>query len=148
MKKIIAAIDFSDVTNKVIVKAVELKKAFDAELFIIHSEPPENFVPTEDIPYDYMTEIIQKTEETDRRYLMEIKDNLAKDNIEVHSMLIDGPVAESVLTEAEEFNADLIVIGTHEHGRLYHALFGSIRESILHKSPCPVLVVPLDKEVV
>lgn len=147
MKKIIAAIDFSDVTNRVIVKAVELKKAFNAELYIIHSEPPENFVPTEDIPYDYMTEIIQKTEETDRRYLMEIKDNLAKENIECHSMLIDGPVADTVLEEAEEFDADLIVIGTHEHGRLYHALFGSVRESILHKAPCPVLVVPLPKEI-
>lgn len=146
MKRIIVAIDFSDVTNHVIVKAVELKKAFNAELFIIHTEPPENFVPTEDIPYDYMTEIIQKTEETDRRYLMDIKDNLANDNIEAHSMLIDGPVAETVLKEAEEYDADLIILGTHEHGRFYHALFGSVRESILHKASCPVMVVPMIKE--
>ena len=39
MDKIIALIDFSDVTRAVIDFAAKQAKAFDAELILIHSEP-------------------------------------------------------------------------------------------------------------
>ena len=142
MKKILVAIDFSDTTNHVIVKAVELKKAFDAEMFILHTEPPEIFIPSEEMPYEYMAEIIKRNAENDRRYLLDIRDKLANEDIEVHCMLVDGPPVEVILREALEYDADLIVLGSHEHGRFYHALFGSVREGIIHRAKCPVLVVP------
>ena len=46
-----------------------------------------------------------------------------------------------VLTGAAR-DADLLVIGSHGHGRLYHALLGSVAERCIRRSPCAVTVVP------
>jgi len=53
-----------------------------------------------------------------------------------------GSPVDRIRDAAERINADLIVVGTHRNGRLFHAMFGSVREALFTESPCPVLVVP------
>ena len=43
---------------------------------------------------------------------------------------------------AEEFDADLIVVGTHGRGTVTAALMGSVARALCHRSHRPVLVVP------
>ncbi len=57
-------------------------------------------------------------------------------------MHIQGPLTEKVLHQAEEQNADLIVMGSHGHGALYHFLVGSVTAGVVRGAKCPVLVVP------
>jgi nucleotide-binding universal stress UspA family protein len=38
--------------------------------------------------------------------------------------------------------ADLLVVGSHGHGRLLHAVLGSISEACIRHAPCPVVVTP------
>lgn len=45
------------------------------------------------------------------------------------------------LTQAAR-DADLLVVGSHGHGRLHHAVLGSVSEACIRLSPCPVVVVP------
>jgi nucleotide-binding universal stress UspA family protein len=48
---------------------------------------------------------------------------------------------------AREDAVDLIVLGTHGHGVLNRALFGSTTDRITRKACCPVLVCrPLENE--
>jgi nucleotide-binding universal stress UspA family protein len=55
----------------------------------------------------------------------------------------DGPAVETIVGYAAEIGADLLVMGSHGREGLGHLLFGSTAERVLHKAPCPVLVVPL-----
>ncbi len=55
---------------------------------------------------------------------------------------IGNPV-DCILAEAENLNADVIVIGTHSKGVLEHALLGNVAEKVLRKSTRPIFVVPL-----
>ena len=50
------------------------------------------------------------------------------------------PAAEIIQMAADE-KAELIVMATHGHSGLEHALLGSITEKVLRKAHCPVLVV-------
>ena len=50
--------------------------------------------------------------------------------------------AATVLVHAAA-NADLLVLGSHGHGRLHHAVLGSVAEECVRAATCPVVVVPL-----
>ncbi|MGE3979098.1 MAG: universal stress protein [Nitrospira sp.] len=56
--------------------------------------------------------------------------------------LYGGPAADSILDTARSQLVDLIIImGTHGRRGLSHTLFGSVAESVLRRSSCPVLTV-------
>lgn len=49
----------------------------------------------------------------------------------------------AILATADQFNADMIVMGTHQRHGLSHILFGSITEDTVNHSHIPVLAVPI-----
>jgi len=64
------------------------------------------------------------------------------DKIEV----CDGYPANTILEKADEFDCDLIVMGTHGKGRIAHAFLGSVAEKVLQRSRRPVFIIPLPEE--
>ena len=39
--------------------------------------------------------------------------------------------------------ADLLVVGSHGHSRLHHAVMGSVSEACVRHATCPVVIVPV-----
>ncbi len=62
-----------------------------------------------------------------------------------HSKIIEGFAPETIISEAEDGNYDLIVMGSHgaEGGVLRRVFFGlgSVAEGVVSNAPCPVLLV-------
>src|SRR5688572_9366843 len=59
-----------------------------------------------------------------------------------------GNAARSIVTAAEDARADLIVMGTHGHGPIMHALMGNVAERVVRTASCPVLTVRAPREKV
>jgi nucleotide-binding universal stress UspA family protein len=55
----------------------------------------------------------------------------------------EGYPANVILEKTEEFDCDLIVMGTHGKGLIRHAFLGSVAEKVLRRSTRPVFTVPL-----
>jgi len=53
-----------------------------------------------------------------------------------------GAVADCVSRIASDNDVDLIIVGTRGRSALVGAVLGSVTQSLLHVSPCPVLAVP------
>ncbi|HEV7161845.1 MAG TPA: universal stress protein [Solirubrobacteraceae bacterium] len=62
-------------------------------------------------------------------------------DIGLHTQLLRGNPAETILRIARECDHDLIVMGSHGHGRLHRALLGSVSYRVLRESPVPVLLI-------
>ena len=57
-----------------------------------------------------------------------------------------GDPVRSIVETAQEGNYDLVVMGTHGHGRLEEALIGSVASGVVHACRTPVMIVRLPNE--
>jgi nucleotide-binding universal stress UspA family protein len=163
MKRILVPIDFSDVTPPVIDLARQLAKTLDAEIDLVHVKElaaattqgtlgyglagmPE-LAPMAGVPvpgFEPMLEALPE-DESQKSKLAKWQEEVAQDGIKVNLHEPTGTVAEEILDQADELNADLIVMGTHGHGAMYNLLVGSTTEGVLKHSTRPVLLVPSPK---
>lgn len=60
---------------------------------------------------------------------------------EIHTELIEGDAAESIIEVAETRNSSLIVMGSRGLGRLAGLVLGSTSQKVVSHAPCPVLIV-------
>ncbi|HYB88194.1 MAG TPA: universal stress protein [Streptosporangiaceae bacterium] len=51
-------------------------------------------------------------------------------------------VAQAILAEARDFDAQLIVLGSPRRGEVLARLFGSVTHRVIQRSRCPVIVAP------
>lgn len=145
MKKIIAAVDFTDVTNSVLDRACELTRALNGTLTILHTEPPEVDLLAYPVPEVVALEP-PETADQDMQTLEHLQERVAGQNVHGEFLLLRGPTAEVIAAEARKLQADLIVIGSHQHGQFFHMLFGGVRDGLIAKASCPVMVVPCVEE--
>jgi len=148
MKTILAATDFSDVSDEILEKASELAQKFSAHLWILHVAAPDpDFVGYEVGP-QHVRDWRANTLKKERRFLQEKADELEKEmGIEVTPLMAQGPTADTILKEATDLKADLIVLGSHGHGALYDLIVGTVTEAILKSSKFPTLVIPANQDV-
>ena len=59
-----------------------------------------------------------------------------------HHFVLEGEPAKMVVEAAEDWRADVIVLGSHSRARVTHFFLGSVAEKITRYAPCPVLIVP------
>ena len=62
-------------------------------------------------------------------------------NIGVSTSVEPGRPARIIVETANEWEADLIVVGSHGHGFWARNLLGSVSDAVLHHAPCSVLIV-------
>src|SRR3954449_13371818 len=62
------------------------------------------------------------------------------EDISVTTLLVEGPAAKALIERARSGAFDLIVMGSHGHGRLHQSLLGCVSQKVLHASPIPVLL--------
>lgn len=62
-------------------------------------------------------------------------------SVDLSSRVMVGNPARAVVEEAQEWGADLIVVGSHGYGFWGRMVIGSVSQAIINHAPCSVLVV-------
>jgi nucleotide-binding universal stress UspA family protein len=146
MKNIVALVDFSDVTAKVLEQAGDQAKAFDARVILLHVVPKEPVV----VGFGLASPVILQSATAegirkDYARLETLRGPLTERGVDVLvEQLTDGTV-EKLMAECRMWNADLIVIGTHHRSPIYQWFMRSYTGDILQAAHCPVLVVPAEE---
>jgi nucleotide-binding universal stress UspA family protein len=59
----------------------------------------------------------------------------------VTTKIVEGVPKDMIVQEATDWDADLIVLGSHGYGRVRRMVLGSVASAVVAKAPCSVLVV-------
>ena len=160
MKNLLAAVDFSKMTDAVIRQSAILAKELDARLWILHvtsdetqvvvfesaqysdfGEEPVSMFGDVQIARDLTAEEI-KREHTE---LQALSSRLREEGVNAQALLLKGAAAPVILDKASALEAELIILGSHGHGLLHKALLGSVSESVIQHADCNVMIVPAKK---
>ena len=157
MKRILVAIDLSDVTAVMLDVASELASEFKAKLYLVHvAKVPHTYVAHgggAQFGFDPAYTVLSRDEiahqlRDEHRELQEHGARIEGEGVQVAALLLPGDPVVKILEEAEKLDVDLIVMGSHGHGAIYELLVGSVTEGVLRKTRRPVLVVPSEREPV
>ncbi|NVO20901.1 MAG: universal stress protein [Bacteroidetes bacterium] len=142
MKKILVAVDFSDLATLVLNQASIQARAFESEILILHVEAPvPSFIGNEIGPpviSEHMTEEIERIKSDLDAMVRFFTDQGINSSYEFDQ----GPVIDTIVEKANEFGAEMIIMGAHNHGFLYRAFIGSTSSGVIKASSCPVLIIP------
>ncbi len=144
--KILVAVDLSEATARVIQVTEYLAKATSGDVRLLHvAEAEPDFVGYDAGP-EVVRDQVAKEFRDEHRGVQAHADALREAGVEAKALLIQGPIVETVLSEAKRFGADLLIVGSHGFSALYDLLVGSSSRGILKDTEIPVLVVPIRDE--
>jgi len=142
MKTILAPVDFSTVSRRVVDAAISLAKAIGARVILLHVTPKpaliRNALPAvEDV--EIRTKSLTRQAE---KQLLELQRLSRKKLSDLDTLQVNGPAATRIVEEARSRKAVYIVLGSHGHSAVRDALLGSVAAAVVKTAPCPVLLVP------
>lgn len=142
MKTVLACVDFSELERAVIDAGAALASMSGGELHVLHvAEPEPDFVGYGAGPKTVRDTVAATIREEHRR-VESLVEELGQRGVAAHAHLLRGPYADTILREAERLGADVVVIGSHRHGRLHDMFVGSVAAQVLRRAKMPVMVVP------
>jgi universal stress protein A len=129
--RVLVPTDFSVCSMWALRYAEEMARRFGAEIVLVHVD--QSLVPA--------SQLAETQHAAAREELDGLVAFLHERGMPAHSVLRSGGPAEEIVATAEVEHADLIVMGTHGRSGLTHVLMGSVAESVVRRSSCPVLTV-------
>lgn len=145
-KNILVLVDFQDPTAQIIARAAGLAAAFHSKCWLLHVAAPEpDFMGYEPGP-QYVRDQRAKELRAEHVLLQKHKEWLTSLGIECEALLVQGPVTETILSEADKLKADLIILGRHRHSTLHEWVIGSVGKEVIRQSQVTVMAVPIHVE--
>lgn len=152
MNKVLIAIDYNPVSEKVAEEGYKLAKQMGGQVCLLHVTSDVSYYGVNypafmgyegyaGMPADIsLSEEMRKVGED---YLNSAANHLGDPNIHTH--LAEGETGDAILDYAEEWGADLIVMGTHSHSVLEKIFMGTVASKVLEETKIPCYMVPVKK---
>lgn len=143
--KLLVAIDFSKITELILMKVKEIALKANAKVWLIHIVQPEPDFIGYDVGPESERDFIAKRFHEKHIKLQSIASELENTGVNITPLLLQGPTVSTILEEAQKLETDMIVVGSHGHGTMFNLLVGSVSKGLLNKSSIPLLIVPKTK---
>ncbi|MNK00624.1 Universal stress protein [compost metagenome] len=146
-KRILIAVDNSTCSEKAAKTGYDMAALYSAEVALLNIVEPAPPIANPDFGFTpAIVDLYDNNLENSHVLLKEIEAKFGNDRKTTYLSVLDT-ATNGILQQSEEWNADLIVIGTHGRTGINHFLMGSVAEHVARKSACPVLIVPNKAEV-
>jgi nucleotide-binding universal stress UspA family protein len=145
MKTIVALVDFSDVTSRLLEQVTKIALPFDARVTLLHVVPEEPAVVELGLASPTILQApSQRKIEAHYERLTELRNSLTNSGVKAFAQQVEEGGVEKVIEICQTLEADLIVVGSHHHSAFYNLIVGTFTGDVLKRARCPVLVVPAE----
>lgn len=146
--RIYTPIDNSDLSDKVLVEAIQIAKEAKAKLRVAHVVNLEQI--TFGVEMVGVAELKDTLMDIANKLMTHIKGTLSKHQFEAEAEVVllenYGQDLASILVEdAHNWKADLFILGSHHLGSFSHFITGGVAEDIAHDSDIPILLITKHK---
>lgn len=142
-KRILCPVDGSPTSNCGMIEAIQLAKNQKAKLRFLHVI--DLYFPIVDATGDfnvvYIDDILRRN---GKDVLKQAEAAASKEGVTADSVMLEAignRVSKFVIKQAEDWPADLVVMGTHGLRGIERLVMGSDAETVVRNSPTPVLLV-------
>lgn len=146
LNRILVPIDFSQHSRKALQYAIPFARQFRASIDLIYVVEPTVY-PADfsfgQVGFPAIEDELRKRGGEELESL--VKRDIGK-RVPARKAIRTGKAFYEIIQYALEEEIDLIIIATHGHTGIEHALFGSTAEKVVRKAPCPVLVVRTEEK--
>jgi nucleotide-binding universal stress UspA family protein len=139
---ILAPVDFSDVTDRVVDEAGKLARMLHGRVVLVNVTEPATGV----VDYAAIVVAVAQINEAAVKHSVErlaaLESRLEHEGIAATSVQVTGTPLSEIVEQAKKLPADYIVIGSHGHSAFYDLLVGGTAHGVLKRATCPVVIVP------
>ena len=142
-EKILVAVDGSPTSLRGLDEAIKVANAMRGQLMLVHVVN-ELIISAEYVPSVYYEPILVSLRDSGAKVLEQAVSVARRAGVTCEQKLIEtlgGRAADEIVKQAQQWPADLIVLGTHGRRGLKRLAMGSDAELVLRQAPVPVLMV-------
>lgn len=148
--KILIATDGSDYSKAAIEKCCRIiAKPEETSVKIVSVAQVMLSVATEPLPLPLSGGYIEQADTALREqalsHLTEAEETIARhfpgSDLDISTAVLNGSAGKAIVEDAQDWGADLIVVGSHGYGFWNRVLVGSVSLAVVHHAPCSVLIV-------
>jgi nucleotide-binding universal stress UspA family protein len=136
VRRVLVAVDLSGTASPTLVAAERYAALFGAELRVLSVFEPLPVIPEISPPYDLTDYYTLSEEQVQQEIWPLIRSPRAE------KVVRRGMAVETIIGEATQWQADLLVVGSHGKGWAQRLLLGSVTERMLNHLPTSLLVIP------
>lgn len=141
-QRILIPVDGSPTSDRALQEALGLARQQNVQLELVHVVEEIYFLDIESsINY---AELLETMRNSGNEILKQAQTVIQQAGMAAEIKLLEASgerVASVIVTEAERWLADLIVIGTHGRSGFSRLLFGSVAEGVVRTAQIPVLLI-------
>jgi nucleotide-binding universal stress UspA family protein len=139
-KRILVPVDGSETSNRAVVAALQMARENGGRVRLLHALDELAYLTG----YEYSADLLQAARDQGGRVLTDALSMAESAAVTADTKLVETAgrrLGELVAEEARNWEADLVVVGTHGRRGMSRILLGSGAEQVLRLAPVPVLAV-------
>lgn len=146
MKKILVPVDFSEVSELAAQFAIELAELRDSEVIFLNSAHVDYF---HDYQYSTFSNVKSLMDDVYNSMQERMKkfENQFDTRVSITGKVSQTSLLTAIKEEIDEQGADILVMGTSGCSGLEEVFIGSNTERVVRNVSCPVISLPVSKEV-
>ena len=147
INRVAVAVDFGSNTDRLMYWATHLAQQLKASLHVIHiRRPPKTWKedPSLGMSADELVDLAQAIIQEKMEQLKKQLPEPMRSDLKMEGKL--GITEQDLLRSCDQAESDLIVMGSHGHGRACDLIIGSVAQKVIQHSNLPVLLIPLNRD--